>query len=437
MRNNHKLPIAQWLGLGLLLWLFIAFGLFYLVQKPFTPAAAAAIAKAVLDLLAAAWLGLLGLGLGHRLLYWIKRLKPSNLPTLRAEPEPKAPCGQDEAFQPSNSEFDLSIGELLVLGCGLGLGVLALITLGLGLAGLFYRWLFIVISLLLTLALWPDFLALSRRVRRPANRPHRLTTIYLVAIGLFILATALLPPIDWDGLFYHLTAPKIFIQARQITPGLDVPHFNFPFLAEMLFAYAMLLRGDIAAKLIHTLYGLLLTGLVYLIARRHLSRESAWPAVLIFLSMPMVVTLAGWAYNDLALAFYQLAALYAWLNYQFPNSHNPNSQTISQISQAHPGSNSSWLILSGLFAGLAMGLKYTSFVGPLTIGLFLVWYQVAGRRLQRSNPQTSAPQALSFLPFTIRHSPFAVHHLRPLFYFALPALLIALPWYLKNFFFTG
>ena len=389
MRNDHKLPIAQWLSLGLLLWLFITFGLFYLVQKPFTPAAAAAITNVVLDLLAAAWLGLLGLGLGHRLL----TLMGLNVQTFRRSNAPTV---------------ELSTAEIVILGCGLGLGVLGLMTLGLGLAGLFYGWLFIVISLLLTLALWPDFLALARRLRWPANRPHRLTTIYLLAVGLFTLATALLPPIDWDGLFYHLTAPKIFIQAGQITPGLDVPHFNFPSLAEMLFAYAMLLRGDIAAKLIHTLYGLLLTGLVYLVARRHLSRESAWPAVLIFLSMPMIVTLAGWAYNDLALAFYQLAALYAWLNYQFPNSHNPNSQTISQISQAHPGSNSSWLILSGLFAGLAMGLKYTSFVGPLVISLFLIWYQVSGIRSQRSNPQTSAPQALSFLPFTIHHSPFTI-----------------------------
>jgi hypothetical protein len=66
----------------------------------------------------------------------------------------------------------------------------------------------------------------------------------------------------------------------------------------------------------------------------------------------------------------------------------------------------------------------------VVIGLFLIWYQVAGRRSQRSNSQTSAPQALSFLPFTI-------HHLKSLFYFALPALLVALPWYLKNFFFTG
>jgi hypothetical protein len=424
MRNDNKLSTAWWLGSGLLLWFFITFGLFYLVQKPFTPAVAGAVANVVLDLLAAGWLGLLGVGLGHRLLglmRWnVRTLERSNVLT-----------------------FDLSTGEVLILGCGLGLGALGLVTLGLGLVGLFYRWLFVIISLLLTLLLWPDFLALRRRLRHwspPAVQPRRLPMIYLFAIGLFTLATALLPPIDWDGLFYHLTAPKIFIQTHQISPGIDIPHFNFPFLAEMLFAYAMLLRGDITAKLIHTLYGLLLTGLVYLTARRYLSRESAWPSVLIFLSMPMIVTLAGWAYNDLALAFYQLAALYAFLRSQSSEVRGQKSVVSNQSSEVSsqsldfksptpdprpPTLNPRWLILSGIFAGLSMGLKYTSFVGPLTISLVLLWWLV------RRN-------------FTIQHSLFraegplwAIYNFKTFLYFALPAFIVALPWYLKNFFFTG
>lgn len=381
--------LANILPILLILWLFAVFGGFYLVQKPFTPAAAGAVATVLLDLLIALWIGLMGLGLGQRLWRWLLG------------------AGFGAA----------TTGEVLVLGCGLGLGALGLMTLGLGLAGLFYSWLFVVISLALTLTLGPDFLALYRRWHWPTDRPSRLATIYLVAIGLFTLAAALLPPIDWDGLFYHLTAPKLFIQAHQISPGLDIPHFNFPFLAEMLFAYAMLLRGDIAAKLIHTLYGLLLAGIVYLTARRHLSSQSGWPAVLILLSMPMIVTLAGWAYNDLALAFYQLAALYALLRSQVVSSQKSDSES-SNPNARFPTPDSRWLILSGVFAGLSMGLKYTGFIGPLAIGLVLLWWLV------RRN--------LAVYP-----SPFALHYFKPLLSFALPAFIVALPWYLKNFFFTG
>jgi hypothetical protein len=441
-----------------ILWLFGVFGLFYVIQKPFTPAAAQAIVNALLDLLVAVWLGLLGLGVGHRLLGWLQTLAHAIVPTV----QPISPTRSGR-----HHDLEASTGEILILGTGLGLGALGLMALGLGLVGLFYRWLFLAMSVLLTVLLWPDFRALRRRLAGwppPDARPQRLTAIYVIVVALFTLITALLPPIDWDGLFYHLTAPKLFIQLHRLTPGIDVPHFNFPFLAEMLFAYGMLLRGDISAKLIHTGYGLLLAGLVYLIARRCLSRESAWSAVLIFLSMPMVSTLAGWAYNDLALAFYQLAALYALLRSQRSDVRSQKSDTRLPITNYQPG----WLMVSGLLAGLAMGLKYTSFVAPLTLGLILIWWLVksqvaANRRPMVEHPSHNLhahqmgslisntqwaqclPSPISNLPspraedilkvrhslFAIRYSPFAILS------FALPALLVALPWYLKNYFFTG
>lgn len=66
-----------------------------------------------------------------------------------------------------------------------------------------------------------------------------------------------------------------------------------------------------------------------------------------------------------------------------------------------------------------MSLKYTSFIGPLTIGLILLWW-------------------LTQKKFILHHPPSSILYLlSSIFSFALPALLIALPWYLKNFFFTG
>ncbi len=356
MKNHHLLSLGLFI-----LWLFVTIGLFYTVQKPFTSATILAVGNTVLNLWVAGWVGGLGLGLGHRLLGWL---------------------------QTNNFWADLSTAEILVLGTGLGLGALGLLTFGLGLAGLFYTWLFWGLSLALTMALWQDFVALFYRFGRwQPMHPPRLAIFYLSILSLLTLLTALLPPTDWDGLFYHLTAPKIFIAQHRLISGLDVPHFNFPLLGEMLFSYTMLLRNDITAKLIHFLYGGLLTGLVYLLARRLLKREAGWPAVLIFLSMPMITTLASWAYNDLALAFYQLAALYALLRGQ----ESENGQR-------------DWLVLSGIFAGLAMCLKYTSFVGPLTLVLFLI--------VDFKNP-------------------------KKLLYFAMPAILVAAPWYIKNYFFTG
>ena len=54
----------------------------------------------------------------------------------------------------------------------------------------------------------------------------------------------------------------------------------------MLYLAAMALRGDVAAKLLHVVFHLILAGLVYLTARRHLKLKDGWTAVLFFYAMP-------------------------------------------------------------------------------------------------------------------------------------------------------
>ncbi|MBN1221445.1 MAG: hypothetical protein JXM69_21170 [Anaerolineae bacterium] len=440
---------ARWLLVGLfILWTFFVLGTFYAVQKPFAAINAQAVGEVLLNLLTAAWLALIGLGAG----VWVL----------------------------SRLRLDLSLGEVVVLGAGLGLGVLGLLSLSFGWLGLFRPVVAYLVTLVLTGLAAPQLWRLWQAYRRhrlvrstfpptPSTLPspfsplptpvYRLpSTVYCLLIALFTLLVALLPPTDWDGLFYHLTGPSLYLQAGRIIGGFDLPHLNFPSLMEMLFAWAMLLRGDIAAKLIHTVYGFLLAGLVYLTTARFLSWRAAWLAVVVFASMPMISTLAGWAYNDLALVFYQLAALYAVLRWQGTNcqsqptnlwppptpkrqgqSTNYKSQTANRQSNT-PGihnSQFSWLVLSGLLVGLAMGLKYTSFVTPLVLSGLVIWYSYrrAGGRGQRTEDREhrtgSSGRPSRFLNYVLR---FAVKNLVA---FALPALLVALPWYTKNWAFTG
>ena len=362
--------------------------MFYVVEKPFTSTTALALGHGTLDLFIVSWLILLALGLGNRLLDWL-------------------------AFD------NLSTGEQLILGVGVGFGIMGLITLALGLAGLFYQTVFIGLTLLLTTLFWSDWQALARQVHRwQSPTPNRWVVGYIGLIFLLTLFLALRPPTDWDGLFYHMTAPKIFIVHHQIVAGIDIPHFNFPFLGEMLFTYAMLLRGDIAAKLIHAVYAILLTGLVFLMTVRFLHRQAAWRAVLVFLSMPMISTLASWAYNDLMLAFYQLAALYTLFR----------AKSSSQPIQ--------WLIVTGLLSGMAMGIKYTSFIGPVFIGLLLIYWLVQYNR----NPANVGIKSRDRVGFYSKGEPARSRYRTTwtaLLAFVIPAILIASPWYLKNYFFTG
>ncbi len=357
-----------------LVWLFYSLSAYYVVQKPFTvpqlfsladtaaawwrfPFSLAAAGRSLLDVAFALWIGWVALGIGLYGLKWLGLKLDSAL-------------------------------AILLYGLGLGFGCLGLLVLFLGMLG----WLqtaviYAFMSLLTAVTLLPVIRFLPRI--RP-SRPSRLAWLYLsLAVGM-ALFIALLPPISWDGLFYHLKGPKLYLEAGRIVGGIDIPHLNFPSLFEMLFMLAMALRGDVTAKLIHFAFHGLLAGLVYLVARDVVRVPRPGTAVLVLYSIPMMLHLGAHAYNDLALAFYQVAALVA-------------------LSQWQQRKDRRWLVLCGIWCGLAMGLKYTSFVTPLVITILLIWH------FRHRLPQMA----------------------RPLLTIAIPTALVAAPWYIKNWFFTG
>jgi 4-amino-4-deoxy-L-arabinose transferase-like glycosyltransferase len=405
-----------WLLIGLfLLWLMIVLAAYYVVQNAYLgpvyealgggirwrpPAlSGGALFRSTLDLLAGLWILFVILGLGRWL---VGRLTLAGITPL----------------------------EELLFAMGAGAGALGLLVLILGLAGLLGRPLLIGLAVVLTLATARGNLALLRRLSLP--RPGMAVAILLLATAILALTLALLPPTSWDGLFYHLTAPELYLEQGRIRPGPDIPHFNFPALIEMNFLLAMAIRGDATAVLLHLAFALLLVGLVYALAKELLAVKNGWLAILFLLSIPMVFTLAGWAYNDLALAFFQVAALYAilkWVRRRQPAvqqelllheelaSQQENSSR-PELEGEDPGAESGirgrftdegWLIVAGVMCGLAMSVKYTSFVAPLTLLALLLWW---GRRDLR---RVVWPAVLLMGV----------------------AAIVAAPWYLKSLVFTG
>ena len=348
------------------LWMAFVYASFYLVpeQRPLDVARLRAIGGTLLNLLAATLVLLIGVGTGRRV---CRRLGISFSSPL----------------------------ERWVLGTGVGLGLLSLLVLVLGLVGGLTRWAIALLLGGLALGTLPDLIAAGRSLagQRLENKPPWHLMLYLGATALLTLAFALAPPTDWDGLFYHLTLPRLYVEQARITPITDIPHQFFPGLVEMLYTAAMLLRGDVAAKLLHYAFMLLLAGIVYLIAEQYLDRTHAWPAVTLYAAIPMVAVLGGWAYTDLALAFYQIAALYALLRW----TQQPRW---------------SWVALSGLLCGLAMGVKYTSFLCPLYLLLVVLL-----KMLRRQVPRQKALQAIGLLIGV--------------------SLLSAAPWYARNLAWTG
>jgi len=204
-------------------WMAFVYASFYLVrqQRPFDGENLAAAGATALALCTAGGLFALGAALGRRVSIWLR------------------------------IEF-AGVGEQVILTTGLGLGALSLGILVLGLLGGLRR--AILFSLLgaLALLLVPDGIALVRALRGihlPGTRT--VLALYLTAMLVLTLLIALAPPTDWDGLFYHLTFPRLYLERGRIVAVTDVPHQFFPGMMEMLFTAAMAVQGDVAAKLLH------------------------------------------------------------------------------------------------------------------------------------------------------------------------------------------
>jgi hypothetical protein len=364
MKRRDGLILAG-VALFLLWWLF-AFGSYYAIQKPFTPAQASALLRTAWNLLTPALIGLIGAALGWRLLGPLKLALGSRL-------------------------------ECLLWSLGVGLGALGLLILALGLAGVLQPMLSLALFGLVTVyALFEAGATLRRRRWRLFSAGPSLPAglrFYLILMGGVALLIALAPPLGFDSLVYHLSGPRLYLEAGGIFHGRDLLHLNYPALTDMLYTLALAAAGEGAAAPLHWLYGLLAGAAVFAIGRRYFGRRAGVLGLAVWASAPMVFVLAGWAYNDLALAFYHALGALAVLRWR-------------------EGRDRRWLILAGVSMGLAMGQKYTAAVGALALGVLILWDAWRGRLPARQIVWAGLA-------------------------FAGPALLVVAPWLAKNWAFTG
>lgn len=332
---------VRWLlvVVGALAWVGVVYPAYYVVHKPLNAASFRALASVIADLFTWTAMLVVATGVGSRL----------------------------------TRRFTYhSLVERLTFSAGLGLGIFSLLTLGLGLAGLLYRWLFWALLIGGGLLLWRELRDLARTLRsaewpRPRGRWQVLLALFIAATLLLALATALVPPTDWDGLVYHLVGPQRYLQAHRLTFEFDNYYLFFPSFTEMLFTVGMALRGDVLARLVHFGYLLLTLGALAAFATRYWKRRTGLLAVALFVAIPTAVQIATWSYVDLALTFYNLAAVYAILNWLHPDSA-PDLN-----GEAAGSSDTGWLVLSGLFAGASLSIKYTGVVTLLVLGAVLLW----------------------------------------------------------------
>jgi len=180
---------------------------------------------------------------------------------------------------------------------------------------------------------------------------------WAIALALCLtISMTLLPPFEaYDALLYHLTVPALWlrdggIRAYNITP------YWFPSLVEGAYVWGLGLGTDIVPQQLHFLWAVFAFLILWDWTRHIWDDLTAWWVWLLLASMPSLFLLASWAYTDLALTFFSVATLYT-------------------LFQGRETKNDLWWRLSAIFAGMAVGVKYTAIIVPCTAGILITLWK--------------------------------------------------------------
>jgi hypothetical protein len=311
-----------------------------------------------------------------------------------------------EKFLSRRIKFDFSSAlERFVFFEGIGLGLFVYAIFILGMLGLLYGWVFVLLILTIALLVLDRISGQIERLKRMRFKKIKFADlskpdIIIISIGtvfvfLFIVWNFLAGDFAWDDLIYHLAVPKLYIGHHQIF-NIPINMRSYWIMAQhMLTVFSLSVRGVTLARGFQCSFVLLTSLAIYSFSRRYFPRWVALLAALFYISDPFILWSTKSAYLEVGLAFFEFLALFAcvqWFERQ----------------------KDSWLILSGIFCGLAAASKYTGFFSYIAIFLLIIFFWFKNR--------ASIP--LGKL-------------LKKRMLFSLAVFLVSFVWYLKNYIYCG
>lgn len=272
------------------------------------------------------------------------------------------------------------------------IGLYAYVIFFLGVAGLLY------LKFVLPITIF--FILCSFFIIKPSLRIRKLSEaefflLFLLFFQILInLIGALGPELSFDALWYHLTLPKLYAQNHAIIhfPGWLLYYSAMPKLTEMLYTVGLLFSNEIVAKIIHFLFGILVLGAIYKIARKYFDTKYSLLACVVFYSNLVVGWMSITAYVDLARTFYELMTFWAFLLFSQKKENK-------------------YLLLSAIFMGLTISTKLIS------IGSFLIYIQLF---LWFFEIRKNIKKTFTFITA-----------------FVVISLLVPLPWFIFSYIHTG
>jgi 4-amino-4-deoxy-L-arabinose transferase-like glycosyltransferase len=228
--------------------------------------------------------------------------------------------------------------------------------------------------------------SLSELPTAPLDRlTHWIVFPVFAIFGGYYLVQAMAPEIQPDAISYHLGLTAEYLRLGTFPKRIGFYEI-LPQGLEMLFAMAMLIGRDSAAKLVHFAFLLATLPLIVLTARRlKLTDTQGYTAALLYLVTPVVGLSGTCAYNDAALVFFTLATFYLLLLDQ-------------------PG-------CAGITAGFCYAIKFTGLLVPVLAMAYVLWT----RRSLRPAIRLTIGALLMTAPWMLRALILTRNPLAPLF----------------------
>ncbi len=225
----------------------------------------------------------------------------------------------------------------------------------------------------------------------PSWGPHKLLLWTMIGVS---FPMAFVPEIFYDSMVYHLGVPRFYLLEGGIR-SMAYVHEKLPLVMQMQNVWGLALEGERLAKLFHWVGGFFLAISFLGMARRYGPSRGGLLAALAFFSMPMALMNLWTAGVDVRLSWVLLLSVYAWLN------------AMTDEEKAIP-----WLILGGIFGGVAAASKYTAAVCPLSFGVV----SFSLRCFVDKNPKRAFREGLAFF---------------------IPVFVMMAPWLIKNWMDVG
>ncbi len=302
---------------------------------------------------------------------------------------------------------EMAARERLALRIGLGFGALGLVVLIGGFLHLYYSALaWLSMAAIFPFGARPLMTDLRAALPRwPANNANRALATFIALTLSLIFLRALAPVTAWDSLVYHLTGPKLYLEAGRIHHDVDLMYLGFPQWGSMLFLWGMLIASPQLAQLIHFTFALLTLALVPGVTNR-IAPGRGWLAAAICLSVPTAALLASWAYVEWMTMFCGLAAFVCFAA-EIAEKEKSNS-----ANSARSAVGPSLVAMAGVFTGLAFAAKYTA-VG-LCLGLGLL--ALARSRSHRQRIAFALAAIIAAAPYLIKNAALTGNPIYPFFF---------------------